>query len=210
MLEVLKEIIPVEAIGPAIGGALVWFGANYAFIAPEMIGPRLQEKYYLPACEEIVEKGQKAAAQEEAALTQQFEERLDRVLAEARQKVGQGAGMFFDLYGDQGRQFWQKWGGDITGSVGGMAEMSLQAQASEARRDFEATLNERRAKARAATTHTSAAAYCGCKIDEAFEERAELALYSASLRFYTPPMIKNIESGVLYSKASSCGAMPTV
>jgi len=210
MLEILKEIIPVEAIGPAIGGALVWFGANYVFIAPEMIGPRLQEKYYLPACERIVETGQQAAVQEEAALTKQFEQRLDGALAEARKKVGQGAGMFFDMYGDQGRQFWQKWGGDITGSVGGMAEMSLQAQASEARRDFEATLTEKRAKARASITHTSAAAYCGCKIEEAFEERAELALYGASLRFYTPPMIKNIESGAIYGKASSCGAMPII
>jgi len=210
MIDNLKELFPVEAIGPAIGGALIWFGANYAVIGPEMIGPRLKDKYYAPACERVVAEGRKIRAKEEAALIAQFDQQLDNHAESVRSRLNQGTQNFFGVFGNEGQRFWNKWGGQLGGSIASVTEGQIQAQLQDQRAKFMNLLHAKKAEARSSVVHKDAVSYCGCLIEEALSERFDLAAYTSSLRFYTPPSIRNIETGAIFNRPSSCGSMPVL
>lgn len=206
----LKEIFPFEAIAPMIGGAVVWFGANYIFIGPEVIGPRLQEKYFAPMCTQVVQAGRTMQGQKEKALVNQFEARMEDYANSVRRQAQNGAQGFFGMFGAEGHAFWNKYGNQLGGGIASATEGPLRMRMDQERNTFYSKLEEERAKAKASLRFTSADAYCGCVIGEALGERFDLAAYSASLRFYTPPSIRNIENGSVFAESDVCGPMPII
>ena len=200
MIDTLKELFPVEAIGPAIGGALIWFGANYAFVGPELIGPRLKEKHYVPMCEMVVAEGRSIRAREEKALIARAEDELARRADMLRSQLSHGAGSIFSMMGAEGQNFWNKWGNQIGGGVSSMMEGPITMRLEAERAELYAAIRAEKAKAQSSIVHKAPNAYCGCLIDEALDERTDLAFFTSTLRFYTPPTIRNIETGAIFSR----------
>lgn len=208
MISLLKELLPIDAMIPAIGGALVWYGANYAYLGPELIGPRLKEKYYQPACERIVFAGQQNYAAKERALIEEFDSKLEEASENAHRQVQRGMEGFFSLYGAEGQRFYQKWGNQLGGGMSSLAGGRIQMELDSQRSKFMGTLRAKRDEAKSSVIHQIPSRYCNCVLGEALNERIDLAAYTASLRYYKPPTIRNIESGAIYSGPSNCGTMP--
>lgn len=210
MLDQIEKIFQFEAIAPMLGGAIVWFGANYAVIGPEVIAPRLAEKYYAPMCEHVVTSARGNYAQKEKALIDQFEKGIASQAESIRRQTQNAAGGFFSLFGDEGKAFWDYYGGSLSGGLATMTEAPLQSELAQARNSFYGKLEEQRATATATVKYDNPTEYCGCVISDAMNERFDVAAYSASLRFYVPPTIRNFESGAAYVQSAACGSMPII
>ena len=207
----LRDILPTEALLPSLAGAAVWFGANYAVIAPDVIAPRLIELRFAPACHATVAQGQDVFAAREKSLVEGFNASLDEQANAARNRVAQGSQQALEMaFGAMAPEMMTLFGDQLLGSTTGMVEMQLGAELDNQRASFMAELNAQRAAAQNAVIYQTAEEYCGCVLSQVLgEDRFDLAAYTASLRFFTPPLIRNIESGAIYNTPlPTCGAMP--
>lgn len=202
----VSEWFPVDAIYPLLGGAAVWFGINYAVLAPDVIGPRLAERYYLPACMMAVDA---ARASYGAAITekvQSFEEQLKTRAGNARAAGQQQMDTMFGggEYGQALKNLITGFGAvDIDGLTGAAIGMELDKQ----RADFRAGLAADIERDRAGQKFADAGAFCGCNVAEGFSNRVDLAAYTASFRVYRPRMIDQLDAGAFFEP---CGAPPMV
>ena len=209
----LKDILPTETLVPLLAGGAVWFGANYLYIGPEMIGPRLADIYYAPACTAIVENGRAVYAQREQDLIDQFNEGLESQADAARGRVAAASDQALQMaFGNMAPEMMALFGDQMMGSASGMMDLQLQGEIEGQRKAFEDELAAQRAAATNAVFYPMAEDYCGCMIHQTLSEEAfDLASYTASLRLFTPPTIRNIESGAAYNVVlPACGAMPVL
>lgn len=217
-----KELFPVEGIAPLIGGILLWFGVNYLFIAPEIIGPRLAEKYYLPACQSAVAEGRQARQRHIADLIKRGEIAMAQAAQvaqqQAQQRAQQATGtMFGMLFGGRPESdaFMQRYGGQMQGWADRQSApavgMAVQQQIDQARRAFTQQMQTEEREARAGILHATPAAFCGCVVDEGLmKDRFQLAAHTASLRLFTPDGVRRLQDGTIFNDARACGRPPVV
>lgn len=177
MFSSMRDLPFFDALFPIIAALGVWIGANIFYIGPEIVGPRLAEKYYLPACHAAVVKAR--AALEAAKL-----ERLQSQQRQARGKQRQinnllGGFMrnvlgneFVEHYRDdplvQSMQEMMEVGGALEKPIG---NLSLPSPGPSKPSD-----------------------YCGCVVSENIGESISTGLFSASLRIWKPENIRRLES----------------
>lgn len=209
----LSELFPIESIGPLIGGALLWFALNYLFIAPELIGPRLAEKYYAPACLAAVADGRQARASEVASLKQAFQERLQQTAQELQRTLhAQTGNMFGMLFGGgrDGTAFMQKYGGQLDSWAGNMYAPAIQQRIQEERAAFARKLAAQEQEARRGVIYHTPVQFCGCVVAEGMKERVDMAAYTATLRLYSPPAVRRLADGTMLHFTPACGSVPVV
>ena len=211
----LSELFPIQSIGPLIGGVLLWFALNYLYIAPNLIGPRLAAKYYTPACMAAVADGRTAFKSETASLLEAFNAKQAALAQGLQQQVQQGvASMFGVLLGGRpgSEAFFQQHGKTVEGwgnSVAGTATPAIAERLRAEQRAFETQLAAREREAKKGIVYTAPAQFCGCVITEGMKEEMQLAMFTASLRLYTPPAIRRFEDGTMLHEATKCGTPPT-
>ena len=202
----ISEWFPVEAIYPLLGGAAIWFGINYAVLAPDVIGPRLAERYYLPVCEARVGN---ARASYGAAVTEKVKSFEKQLKARASNARAAGQRQMDSMFGsdDYGRALKSLITGfgavDVDGITGAAIGMELDKQ----RANFRAGLAADIERDRASQNFTDADEFCGCNMAEGFSNRVDLAAYTASFRVYKPRMIEQLEGGAFFEP---CGQPPVV
>lgn len=198
----IKDWIPVEAFAPFIAGVLIWFGVNYTFLAPDVIGPRLSEKYYVPVCEANVAKVAEGFKTELAAKVQTFESGLAQRQQKTRQAIQQQLDGIFSPYGAEGKAI-----GNLFGLNSQNYESAIAMESDNQRGSFSGEVQKEIEKQRASQKHETPAAFCGCNVSEAMSERLELSLFTTSFRLYKPRMISQLEDGTFFE---ACGAAPVV
>ena len=217
-----RELFPVEGIAPLLGGILVWFGLNYLFIAPEIIAPRLAERYYFPACQSAVAEGRQArqryvvelVKRGEAALAQAAQMAQQQAQQRSQQATGTVLGMLFG--GRPGSdEFMSRYGAQMQGWAAQQAApavgMAVQQQVEPQRRAFMQQMQAEEREARAGIIHATPAAFCGCVVEEGLmKDRFQLAAYTASLRVFTPDGVRRLQDGTIFNDARACGRPPVV
>lgn len=215
MIDSIKEFLPVQAIGPAIGGVTLWFGANFLYLGPQVIAPRLAEKQYIPACLANIGAARQTIAAQERGWIEGAEQQAARIADEMRNRIRQGTNQatssFFSAFGDQGRAFAQHYGRQVEGMVnantGAHIEAAISQKIGEFRQQFNQELEARRSKFRAGIQHTNASAFCGCLVKAAFADRVQLAAFTASFRLYEPAEFEQRRAGGI-SPNTPCGTPP--
>lgn len=215
MFEWFKEIFPVEAFGPLVGGVLLWFGLNFIFLAPSVIVPRLAERYYAPACVATVTAGRanfiKTVQEDETAYKAKLTDWIAEQTAESKRSVGNVLGQIFGAYGQEGRDLMSAYGdefADFSNKVGGQAMGPLQLQAQEALTEWQGKKQSEIAAMRAQQKYADPASFCGCNISAAMSNNVELALYTSSLRMFKPKGVIDLENGRVFE--AECGTAPVV
>lgn len=198
------ELFPVESLGPLAGGALLWFGANYFVLAPNVIGPRLVERYYAPACLATVRRGVAEYQQERQTLQSEATAAFQVKRAEIHARI---VGMI------RGRL--SQWGGGrnplgdlIEREAIAAAQPAIQSAEADAWNALDAGLRQREREAQAGIIHKTPAAFCGCAVAAGMGERIDLATYTASLRLYAPDTVERLQNGSIASRAPECGKPP--
>ena len=201
---IFEKFFPYEALGPFIGGLLVWFGLNYLYLAPQVIGPRLSERYYTPACMAAVTHQRAKLAENIRTMRAQIpalvEKYRQKLASDMNERVERQADMMF---GGKGKAVLGIWGGYINGLAG--AELRNRADAYEAalEKKFEADTQAAQEKQKFSTP----AAFCGCNVKQGTSDKVEMALFTASLRFYKPDLVQRLEQGEVFE---SCGNPPVI
>jgi hypothetical protein len=205
-----KEFFPIEGLAPLMGGLLVWFGLNYLVLGPNVIAPRMAEKYYMPACLREVESARAVRSSEIERMRQEI---VARAQAGA-QAAGAQAGRImqdtltgiFGAYGAQGEQLSRMLGQQMLGQP--MMGLALQQQLQQRVQADLGRLQQEVASERARQKHGTPAAYCGCTIGDGLSERMDVALFSASLRLYEPPAMSALARG--QAPSETCGPRPVL
>lgn len=209
----LSEILPVESVGPLLGGIAVWFGLNYLVIGPELIGPRLAEKYYVPACVAAVADGRQARAQETEGLRAIFERDLRaRMEGVQRQVQTQGNAFLGALFGGQpgGQELANRLGGSMGAWTNNLAAPALLERVQAERLAFASQVEQRDAALRRSIVYKAPPQFCGCVVAEGLKDRIELAAFTSTLRLYTPASVRKLADGTMLHDVKSCGAAPVV
>ena len=213
MFDSLKEIFPVEAVGPLLGGLLLWFGLNYIFLAPSVIGPRLAERYYAPACIATVEAGRAAfintRQEQETAYKKELAAWVQQQTRSAQQSVGGVLGQIFSGYGQQGQDFMNYYGNELnsfSNNVGGQAAGPLAQQATEALSEWQERKDNEAAALRAQQKFSDAPSFCGCNVTAALSNNTDLAIYTSTLRLFKPKGVADLDNGRVFE--SECGKAP--
>lgn len=208
------KLFPMQAILPVVGGVLVWFGLNYIFLAPSVVGPRLAEKYYRPQCETVVTQ---AKAEMQARMENDLSRARNQIIADlqergqaARAAPGNFLGALMQAYGAEGQAFMDMHGDTVREWGANQAEPympMLEQQANEMLAGFHADQAREVAQIRAQQKYSTPAEFCGCNVTAALADNFDLALHSSSLRLYKPASIKELESGTVFDQ---CGPIPVV
>ncbi len=214
MLQYLKELIPMEIIGPLILGAMVWFGVNYVFLGPVVLAPRIAEKYMVPKCMENVQAVSQVFERKRADLSSEVARAGAAKRKELQDKIkestSQGIQGFFGLYGEQGKEFNRFYGKQIdqfAGRVVGSTQAAIDEAVAKAEREAREEIAALIAQMSQGVKLPNAKAYCACVTDEDLANRFDVAAYTASLRLYSPPLIQQRLAGVLPEK-TMCGRPP--
>ncbi len=208
-----KDLIPVDEIAPLLGGIIVWFGLNYLYLAPEIIAPRLAQKYYIPACQTAVAEGrrerQAAVASLVAAGERRIQENMERLAQQMQQATGGALGMIFG--GRPGSdEFMRRHGNTLQGWANSYTAPALQARLQQERAALAQALQAEEREARRGIIHATPAQFCGCAVTDGMKDRIDMAAFTASLRLYTPAVVRRLESGGVVTEAGPCGKPPIV
>jgi hypothetical protein len=215
MIGSLKEIFPIEAFAPLLGGLLLWFGFNYIFLAPSIIVPRLSERYYSPACIASVETGKAAFIQGSKKEEEDYNLALNKWIAEqtanAQAQVGNMIGQLLGGRGLESQRFFETHGNTLTDfskRMGGQAMGPLQQKAQAAMTEWKAKKQAEIIAMRSQQKYRDARSFCGCNIAAAMSNNIDLALYTSSLRMFKPKGVIDLENGRVFE--AECGKAPVV
>jgi hypothetical protein len=196
MFDAIKDIIPTEQFGPGLLGLVVWFGANYGYVAPEIVMPRAMAMTYQPACERLLAEGNLKHQERRRTIAEAAQEKLskeqERALQIGKEITTQGLELWL---GKEGAKELEPFSSTMT-------ELALRAEMLKRQSQTPAAL----ASAEVALPLRSNEEVCRCILNSAMDERLDLALYTASLRIYRPPTIANLESGALFDNSTRCKA----
>jgi hypothetical protein len=211
-----KDIPFFNVAMPLAVGLVAWYGLNFAWIAPNVIAPRLAEKHYLPSCVANVEKISYAVAQDFQTRTQQAARAAEEAARRAEQASKQqlanfwgalfqgrpGGQAFLDHYSQPGREL-----DAINKTVTGNAvAVAVQEQGQKLASEISEMTKEVREMNRTANYKT-AADYCGCYVTTGMSDRLEMALHSATVRVFKPQGLTDMEA---FKKFDDCGSVPVV
>jgi hypothetical protein len=214
-------------IVPVALGAVAWFGVNYAWLSPSVITPRIAEKYYMPQCVGTVETLRAAYLEEVDSL------RMQAIITAnaAAQSVKQAAANtprnvfgallqsyeFFGLDTEQDRQFRAHYldkpnqqMDELSDKLANnqVTELSSAAAAQQSFSSWQNQFQKEQAEERKNQKHLTAEAYCGCNWSMATAERFDMAMHSATLRFYVPPVLAELQNNAAF--VDECGKAPVV
>lgn len=215
MISSLRDFLPMEALAPVLGGLLLWFGFNYIVLAPNVIVPRLAEKYYVPACvtsvknarEAAIERFKKEEAEYMVTLNKWMVEQNDKMKAAAGNLLGQILGN----YGAQGQAYVQQHGKELGGWLDkslATASPALVQRAQQALTEWKSGKQKEIASLRSQQKFSDPAAFCGCNVGAAMSNNIDLALYTSSLRLLKPKSVSELENGRVFE--AECGKIPVV
>lgn len=177
MFSSMRDLPFFDAIFPVLAALAVWIGMHMFYIGPEIIGPRLAQKYYLPACQANITRtiANVAAAKQARSTAHQTQ-----VQQSQRQMNNLLGGFMRGVFGDE---FVDYYGDDPL--VKSMQDMVDVGMALENPIDnlpgFQAEV-------------LATADYCQCIISENIGERVSTGLFSASLRIWKPANIRRLEN----------------
>ena len=207
-----KELFPLDALMPLLGGALIWFGLNYLVIAPTVLGPRLAETYYMPACIAAVASGKTVAAQKLVAADTAFAAGLEdyrkRAAAAVSQGAAQGLAMLFGGYGKEGQAFLNTYGNQLGGMTSGPAKMAIEQEVQKQRAQYAVQRRAMIEALQAKVRFSGSESFCGCNVTQGYADRVQLAAFTSTLRLYKPENIAQLERGEIIGEA--CGAPPVI
>lgn len=165
----LKDIPFIDSIMPVALAILAWFGLNFFIIAPNIIAPRLTDNIWHPACTKTLNKAQTAFYQKYRSEIQAY-----RAAERAKQQQVMGlASPLLQLFGEEVAQGLQGLGKAVTT----LSEIELRNKVQQRFAHKKKSLPIKKG-------------YCGCVISETLQDRTDLALYAASLRFWEPASIQ--------------------
>jgi hypothetical protein len=216
MIDAIREFFPVQSIGPLLGGAVVWFGANALYLGPEVLAPRIAERHFIPACLANLQTMSLRIEADEKSLLSAAEEKIEALRREMPGQVQRGSQAllqsFFGIYGEQGQEFMDYYGDQLGGALAGTTVpfmgQALEQRAAEYRQQALSEIESLRRTLNAGVQHASAASYCGCLVSETFENRLDLAAYTSSFRLYAPPVIEQRRQGAIPPTSAACGTPP--
>lgn len=176
MLSMLRDLPFIDSIFPVLVAALLWTGAHVYYVGPEVVAPRLAEKYYLPACRAHVAKAQARLSEIRRERTEAAEHAKRRKQEAVRDAL---TGMMTGILGDEYMRHY----GDhpFFKSMKDITELGITLQ-----NPVEALTDIPRGG------ETNPADYCGCVVAELLGG-AETGFFSASLRFWKPGNIRRLE-----------------
>jgi hypothetical protein len=205
-----KEFLPIESLAPLMGGLLLWFGFNYLVLGPNVVAPRMAEKYYTPVCLREVTSAREARTSEIERMRQQIVASARASTQAAGAQAGQAMqnflGNMLSGYGPQGAQLGRQLGQHAMGQ--GTMGLALQQQMQQRVQAELGKFQQELAAERAKQKHQTVAAYCGCTVAEGISERLEVALFSATLRLYHPPAMSALSRG--QAPSDDCGPRPVL
>lgn len=215
MIGSLKDFLPMEALAPVLGGLLLWFGFNYLVLAPNVIVPRLAEKYYVPACIGSIKSAREALTERSRKDEAEYVVTLNKWIVEQNAKMKAAAGgalaQFFGIYGSEGQAYLQRYGKDLGNMVDqGLSNASpaLVQKAQQALAEWKSGKQKEIATLRSQQKFSDPVAFCGCNVSAALSDNIDLALYTSSLRLLKPKSVKELEGGRVFE--SDCGKAPVV
>lgn len=211
----LKDFLPIEALAPLLGGLLLWFGFNYLVLAPNVITPRLTEKYYIPACMTSVSTARAAVSDRLKKDETEYMAALNKWMVDQSGQIKARAGgaleQFFGMYGKEGQAYLQQHGKALGGlvdkGVGSVAPVILE-QGQKHLSEWKSGKQKELTAARALQRHSDPAAFCKCNVAAAMGDNVELALYTSSLRLLKPKKVRELENGHVFE--TECGKVPVV
>ena len=220
-----KELFPIESIAPLVGGAALWLAFNYFFLAPEVLGPRLAEKYYQPACLAAVASGRQSFQQEMqqarenglAQIQRTMQEVSREVAGAAQAQIGAGLGMLFggrpgsDRFMQRHGETLNQWAGQ---AVAPHLQQALNQRFANERAALDRVLQTRQREAEQGVVHRAPAPFCGCVVSEGMAqglaEGLDLAAFTSTLRLYKPRVIRQLDDGSRIQATTTCGKPPLV
>lgn len=211
----LKDFLPIDALAPLLGGLLLWFGFNYLVLAPNIITPRLTEKYYVPACMASVSTARQAVSDRLKKDETEYMAALNKWMIEQSSQMKARAGnalqQFFGMYGKEGQAYLQQHGNALGGLVDqGMASVApvILEQGQKALSEWKAGKQKELASIRSQQKHSEPVAFCACNVAAAMGDNVDLALYTSSLRLLKPKKVRELENGHVFE--TECGKVPVV
>lgn len=184
MTSLMKEIPFADTLGPILLAAILWSSAHIFLVAPNIIAPRLSEKFYQPQCEVGIQQ-----AWHKALAVEQFkrQEQVERKRAELRHKRQMAEHLIEKSFGPLGQHLKQL-------GIFDALEMPQLPKSTRKPQDQ-------------AKISLSAQNFCSCVITNLLGNQFATGLYSASFRFWKPENIQKLEAlGSGHIKFSQCPA----
>jgi hypothetical protein len=211
-----KDIPFFNVAMPVVVGLVAWYGLNFAWIAPNVIAPRLAEKHYLPSCVANVEKISMAVAQDFQTRAQQAREAAAQAAAQVEREAQAAANEFWGrLFADRpgGQQFLEYYNQpgralDTANKIatGHAVNLTLQGEGQKLASEISEMSKEVREMNRTANYKT-AADYCGCYVTTGMSDRMEMAFHTSTVRVFKPQGLTDMEA---FKKFDDCGSVPVV
>lgn len=176
MMSFIRELPFVDTLAPLLIAAGIWTGAHIFVIGPDIVAPRLAEKYYLPTCRAGLQKALVNARNRQ-------QERDENLIREKRAKLEE----MNALSGALLRQFF---GRDLGGRLGNSPVFNPMNALQPDVIDRLITQSIPASN----SSLVSKSGYCACVISEVLRERVSTGLFSASMRIWKPDNIRLLES----------------
>lgn len=174
----IKDLPGANTFMPLIAAALLWFGVHAFYVAPEILAPRLAKISYHPACENTLSALALADNNQQQQLLYNQRQQQNAKQRMATNILGGFAEMYF------GRDFVERYKDDpLVKGIRKFSKDGIQLQTPDlpVPKISQFTMLEQ-------------SGYCGCVIAEKLGQRISTGLYSASLRFWKPENIRQLET----------------
>lgn len=176
MFSMIKDIPYIDTIMPLLLALGLWTAAHIFYIGPDIVGPRLATKYYLPACKANLVNAKQSAVE--------FRQRKN---AHQQYQLQQRQQMIGDTFGNLMRNYFgQEFSNKYSDSVI-FNPMKIMP-------NVDGLLALNNGTEQAPIQNKDSSAYCTCLVDEVINERVSMGLFSASMRIWKPKSIRQLEN----------------
>ena len=182
MMSMLKDLPFADHIAAVLVVGILWCGAHVLYVGPEVIAPRLTEKYYRPQCRRALIAHLQADAHAYVQRIQRDHARQQRAAQRDRDALSQITGGLVRQYvGEEFAEMYKN--SPIAQTFKGIfdAAQSLQNLPPELP-DI------------SVPSESTQAGYCACLIAAHLSDRLAVGLFSASLRLWKPETIVRLEN----------------
>ncbi|NRA88452.1 MAG: hypothetical protein HRU28_13920 [Rhizobiales bacterium] len=176
MFSMIKDIPYIDTIMPLLLALGLWTCTHIFYIGPDIVGPRLATKYYLPACKANLAN----AKQTSIEFRQRKNARKQYQLQQRQQMIGDTFGNLMKNY--FGQEFSNKYSDSMI-----LNPMKMMP-------NVDALLALNNGAEQAPVQNIDGSAYCACLVEEVITERISMGLFSASMRIWKPKSIRQLEN----------------